>query len=218
METKQQSESQEQDQSQSTQPNPNEITLVPYTLHKGEWTLPDHFLRSMVEQLKDEGSFELLFYEGTIKTGDEFVQLMQNPCNVPVYAFLGKDCIGFAWLNGMAGTMAYGHLCSLNRGYLTEAVFIKNTYSKRYYIHKMGCMFMDYWFSFPGEDGPLFEFLFAMIPGFNNPAMHYLERLGWNHLGSVPAMIKPAYRTDRVSAEIYYISRFEYVEKEPQAA
>ncbi len=206
METKQQSESQEQDQSQSTQPNPNEITLVPYTLHKGEWTLPDHFLRAMVEQLKDEGSFELLFYEGTIKTGDEFVQLMQNPSNVPVYAFMGKECIGFAWLNGMAGTMAYGHLCA------TKA-------ARGPYTTEMGHRFMEYWFSFPDKDGlPLFEFLFAMIPGFNNPAQHYLERLGWNRLGSVPGMIKCAYRTGRESAEIYYISRFEYVEEEPQAA
>ena len=210
METKQRSESQEQDQSQSTQPNPNEITLVPYTLHEGEWTLPDHFLRLLFEQIQTEGSFELLFYEGTIKTGDEFVQLMQNPSNVPVFAFMETECIGFAWLNGMAGTMAYGHLCSLNKSLIKSL--------KRHYIYKMGRMFMDYWFSFPGKDGPLFEFLFAMIPGFNNPAMNYLERLGWNHLGSVPQMLKPAYRTDRASAEIYYISRFDYVEEEPQAA
>ena len=203
METTQQSESQEQGQSQSTQQNSNKITLVPYTLHEGEWTLPDHFLRAIVEQLKDEGSFEFLFYEGTIKTGDEFVQLMQNPCNVPVFAFRDKKLLGFAWLNGMAGTMAYGHLCS------TKAARSK-------YTIEMGHMFMEYWFSFPGKDGPLFEFLFAMIPGFNSPAQNYLERLGWNHLGSVPKMLKCAYRPDRESAEIYYISRFDYGKKGQQ--
>ena len=185
--------------------NSDEFRLVPYVLHEGQWTLPDHFLRLLVQEFKAEKTFDQVFFEGAVKTADEFVQLMQNPSNVPVFLFRGKECLGCAWLNGSAGNMAFAHFC-----------FKKHAWGK-WTLH-MGRMLMDYWFSFPGEDEPLFEFIFGLMPGFNKAATKYVERLGWKYLGSVPKMMKCEYRADRASAEIYYISRFDYVEKEPQAA
>ena len=183
----------------------NDLRLVPYVLHEGQWTLPDHFLRLLVQEFKAEKTFDEVFYEGHIKTADEFVQLMQNPSNIPVMLFRGNECLGFAWLNGAAGNMAFAHFC-----------FKKQAWGK--WTLRMGRMLMDYWFSFPGKEGPLFEFIFGLMPGFNKAATKYVERLGWKYLGSVPQMLKCEYRTDRASAEIYYISRFDYVEEKPQAA
>jgi hypothetical protein len=159
----------------------------------------------LVQEFKDEETFDQVFYEGTVKTADEFVQLMQNPSNVPVFLFKGKECFGCAWLNGSAGSMAFAHFC-----------FKKAAWGD--WTLLMGYMLMDYWFAFPGEDGPLFRFIFGMMPGFNKAATKYVERLGWEYLGSVPRMLKCEYRVGWASAEIYYISRLNYVEEEPQSA
>ena len=144
-----------------------------------------------------------MFYEGTITTGDEFVQLMQNPANIPVFVFQDKEWVGFAWLNGAAGDMAYGHFC-FRRAYWD--------------IHTLpaGKKIVEYWFSFPGSDGPLFEFILGLVPNFNESANRYVKRLGFSHVGSIPGLLQCEYRADRASAEIYYISRFDYVEEKPE--
>ncbi len=161
----------------------------------------------MVGEFKGEKTFDEVFYEeGSVKTPDEYIQLMQRPSNIPVFLFRGDECLGFAWLNGTSGNMAYAHF-----------LFKKKAWGK-WTLH-MGRMLMDYWFSFPGKDDePLFEFIFGLMPGFNKAATNYVERLGWTRLGSVPKMLKCAYRTDRASAEIYYISRFDYGKEKPEAA
>ena len=179
--------------------------LIPYVLYEGSWTLPDHLLRWLFDQMQEEGTFENAFYDGTVKTADEFVQTMQSPSNFPVFVFSGADCVGFAWLSGGSSNLVFANFC-----------FIKDAWEKC--ARETGGKLLDYWFAFPGEDGPLYEFIFGAVPSFNKAAASYVYRLGWTYLGTVPQMVKSEYRADRASAEIYYISRFDYVEKEPQAA
>ena len=159
----------------------------------------------MIQEIRDEESFDTVFYEGTIRTDDEFIQLMQCSGNIPVFLFLDNECLGFAWLNGATGNMAFAHF-----GFKRAA--------GRKHTIAMGHALMRYWFAFPGNDGPLFEFIFGMMPGFNQAATKYVERLGWTKLGSVPQMLKCEYRGGRDSAEIYYISRFDYGKEIPETS
>jgi len=65
---------------------------------------------------------------------------------------------------------------------------------------------VDYWFSWPGTDGPLLDVIVGIMPGFNHRAHKYVENLGWTRLGVIPGMFRDKER-NREDAVIYYISR-----------
>ena len=52
----------------------------------------------------------------------------------------------------------------------------------------MGFRLLDYWFSFPGDEGPLFDVLIGNIPARNRLAIKYIKKLGFVELGEIPHM------------------------------
>ena len=182
---------------------PGKTWLSPYVLYEGKWTLPDHFLHWIFDQMQEDGTFENVFYDGTVKTANEFVQTMQSPDNFPVFVFSGANCVGFAWLSGGFGNLVFANFC-----------FIKDAWEKC--ARETKGKLMDYWFAFPGEDGPLYEFIFALVPSFNKAAASYIFRLGWTYLGTVPQMVKSEYEPDRADLSLYYKERNAHVQEKPQ--
>ncbi len=124
--------------------------------------------------------------------------MMQNESNYPCGLVHNGNLVGFAWLNNLAGNTAYAHFAFAREGW-------------GHHADELGHEVIKYWLSWPGEDGPLIEFIIGIIPGFNRFAQKFVERLGFTRSGSVPGMIRTPHRDeDRTSAEIYYLSRFDY--------
>lgn len=163
----------------------------------GTWTLPDDFLLAIAQKTQNEGTFQTVFYEGDIRTPDDFLQMMKLPLTIAVFAFSGDRPIGFAWLNGTVKNLAFAHFC-----------FLKDSWGKD--TLKGGQMIIDYWRNFPDQAGePLFDVIFGVTPSGYGAALKYIKRLGFKRMGTVPGMLKNAYAGERDSAVISYLSRFE---------
>jgi ribosomal protein S18 acetylase RimI-like enzyme len=176
-------------------PSPSEIGLIPYVKLGEQWTLPDELILSIARQCEQEGTFKRVFYEGHIRTPEDFLAMMQKPANVPAFLFRGQEPLGFAWMNGIAGNVAFAHFC-----------FLKASWGRD--TDKMGRILLSYWMSFDTGAGPLLDVIFGTVPATNERAVNYVQRLGFVRLGEVPMVMKDAYTGDRASAVILYYSRF----------
>ena len=193
-----QTEFQEQDQQQFTQPNQNEIKLVPYVQLDGHypsedgWILSTDFMASIFDKIVDQGLLKTTFWEGSIADSGQFISMAKSPHNHMVLLFEGQNCVGLAWLSAVATNYAFGHFC-----------LFKEIWGRSVNIGKT-CI--DYWFSWPGEGGPLLDVIVGIVPGFNHRGHKYVESLGFTRLGVIPGMFRDTTR-NREDAVIYYLSR-----------
>lgn len=167
----------------------NEFQLVPYAKLDEGWSLPDEFLYSLAIQMVQEGSFHRVFYEGHITTPEQFLEAMQKPANVPVFFFDGSEPLGFAWLNGVSGGLAFAHFGGLK--------------AARGRAVRVGQLAVKYWLT----NFPWLELILGITPEPNRLAVRFIERLGFTVLGTIPRVIWDAYGAERVSAVISYLKR-----------
>ena len=184
---------QEQDRQQSTPQNPSDIKLVPYVELGGEWILSDVFLDSVFDKLVEQDLLKITFWEGSVTDQSHFVRLARSPNNHMVFFFDDTETVvGFAWLSSVTSNYAFAHFC-----------MFKEVWGRAEWIGQIG---MDYWFSWPGDNGFLLDVIIGIMPGFNHRAHKYVENLGWTRLGVIPGMFRDLER-NREDAVIYYISR-----------
>lgn len=137
-----------------------------------------------------------MFYEGKIRTPQDFLAGMKSRNNVPVFAFQETRCLGFAWLNGNSGSHAFAHFCTLRRAWGGLA-------------HEVCRLFLDYWWSFRADSGAaLLDLIIGVISERNTRAVRFTEKLGFVRLGVIPKMIHDVYEGERQGAVILYYSRY----------
>lgn len=135
-----------------------------------------------------------MFYEGKIQNVDQFIQMMKNPVNIPVFVFKGYVPIGFAWLNGASGYHAFGHFC-----------FMQSAWGKA--SKEAAELILHYWLAFARDDGaPVFDVILGTIPSFNTRAIEFVQKIGFVKVGQIPLMVRV--RGERDDAVIFYYSRF----------
>lgn len=162
----------------------------------GRWTLPDETVLSVAEQSISDGTFKTVFMEGDVRTKEEFLMLMRNPRNFPVFAFIGLDVIGVGWLNNISVNRAFGHFLFLSRAWGQETT-------------AAGRMMLDYWVSFPSDDtgAPLLDVILGSVPETNHRAVNFAKRIGLQYLGRVPRMFVDGHTDERIGADILYYVR-----------
>lgn len=143
----------------------------------------------VARRCQSEGTFKRVFCEGEIETPEQFLELLKLPSNAPVFIFCGTKPIGFAWLNGFAGNIAFAHFC-----FLFEA-WGKNA-------DEAGRMVVDYWMTFAG-----LQVIIGTTPETNGPAANFAERIGFVRLGSIPRMVHNVNLKKNVAAIILYYVR-----------
>jgi len=158
----------------------------------GEWMLSDDFMGSVFDKMVDQGLLKTTFWEGSVIDFGQFIGMSKKPGNHMVLFFEQKRCVGFAWLSAVTSNYAFAHFC-----------LFKEIWGRSVNIGKT-CV--DYWFSWPGDNGPLLDVIVGLMPGFNTRAHKYVEKLGWIELGTIPGMFRDKDR-NREDAVIYYTSR-----------
>lgn len=167
----------------------DEIALVPYVkIEPRGWTLGDDIVLGFGRLAGAEGLFDSVFIDGNVQTPEQFLDLMQAPANVPVFAFAGTRPIGVAWLNGCSGTHAFGHFIWLKggRGELARSA---------------GRLIVKYWLSWVDNGKPLFNVILGVVPAWNERAVQYAQDIGLTRLGEVPRLCRDAAGT------VLYLSR-----------
>jgi len=175
------------------QSKPNNVRLIPYVEINGARTLPDTFLEDVFDEMVEQGLVSVVFSEVHIKTSADFKGMMRHPTNIPVFVVQAEACIGFAWLNGVCGTHAYGHFCTFPNGAMSAI--------------EMGEMVMGYWWSLGGPDKHSLEVILGTIPAFNERAVRFIQKLGFVKVGEIPKLFTNPATKERCSAVVLYCMR-----------
>ena len=175
------------DPSQSTRQSLNDV-LVPYAKVNGEWSLPDEFILSLAYQMREEGTFTSVFYNGEITSPEAVLALMQRPTNLPVFAFTGSEPTAMAWLNGISGGIAFAHFCTFAaaKGRTVE----------------IGQRVVSFW---EVNFKPIRAIL-GLTPANNKLALRYIKSLGFTVIGTIPKLLVDAYHGELVGGTISYRS------------
>lgn len=168
------------------------ITLIPYVYMDGSWTATDEVMATIYKTLRDDGTFETVFYDGLINDADDFIEMMQSRNNLPVIVLMDDDISGVAWLNSISDNRAFAHFA-----------FFKKIWGK---TEEVGQSLLEYWLDIPNsEGGKLFDILMGLVPSFNERAHKFVERVGFKRLGEIPHLVKV--HGKRESGVIFYYAR-----------
>ena len=164
--------SQVAEKQQSTQQNSNEILLIPFAKVGDHYNLQDNVLISIWNKIIAQKLLNKVFYDGSITSAKQFVDMMKHPSNLPVIAYNG-EILGFGWLNDMAKNRALAHFCMFREAWGKHTL-------------EIGHKFLDYWFSLEQNGEPLFRVLVGNTPPWNKPAVSFIQRLGFKIVGEIP--------------------------------
>ena len=150
------------------------ICLIPYAEVNGARSISDELIIDLFMELYDDGVITSVFSD-ELRDAQGFIRFLKDPANLPVFIVVDGEITGVAWLNGIYRNHALSHF-----------VYVKRCWGKR--SIDMGFRVIDYWFSFPGERGPLLDVLIGNIPARNRLAIKYIQKLGFVEIGEIPHM------------------------------
>jgi L-amino acid N-acyltransferase YncA len=168
-------------QQQSTQQNSSEILVIPYADTGGNvYNLPDNVIIGVYRKIVEQNLLDKVFYDGSIKTVEQFLAMMKLKSNLPVLAYNG-ELLGLAWLNDIAKDRALAHF-----------VMFKEAWGK--HTKEVGNKILDYYFSMENDQGEnIFKVLIGNTPAWNKAALRYIKQLGFSVIGEIPHVGKISY-------------------------
>lgn len=165
------------------------LTLIPYTMQDGHWTLPDAALQGIWAQMVIEGHVKTVFCQGGVRTQDQWFEHCKNPANVIQTVWNGDDLVLVAWLNKVSWNHAMGHFCGFKAGYGKV-------------VKEAGRLILDYWFDILG-----LQVVIGCIPEHNRLALKYILGLGFEKGGFIPGIIRDVFKHKAVGAVFVYKTR-----------
>ena len=166
----------------------DKVIIAPMCVIEDKWTFRDEEMAALYNRTVTEGLKELLFYDGTVNTVEDFINSIHTGNNLVFIPFVDREPIGIIWLNRFDGETAQGHY-----------VFFK-----------------DYWGTGLPEAASrkfcriateyLFPTLIGVTPMYNKHALQFCKDYGMHEVGIVPKMVWSEAQGKSVDAMIHYIS------------
>lgn len=152
------------------------VSILPYTKMDGIRTVTDSEMKALFVRTVKEDLSDIVFYEGTIKTPEEFLAMSKTPGTLFHLLKGGSATVGYMWLNRFENRTARLHFCMF-REYWSGAVFLG-----RYVLNALLCM--------KTKDGEhLFDLLTGFIPTWNKRAIDFVLACGGETHGAIPNSI-----------------------------
>ena len=147
---------------------PQGVQILPYTQIRGEWNMPESFIRDLYWRVKGEGKAPLVFYEKD-PGEDGFVAMAQQASFFIVRK--GLVVAGIVWLSNMETRSAEGSFCPLGPGFTSD---------------ELGEIIQ--WLKCPDPaTEPLLDVIIGKTACFNKSAMAFVGRVpGCTPVGVVP--------------------------------
>lgn len=171
------------------------IQILPYTKLNGEYTIDDNTLIALYYKMLGDKTFEIVFYDGEIRTSEDFLRLLKSKENFPAFVIEDNKIKAFAWLNDLKDNHAIAHFCVFKESWGNG-------------VRDFGIEMLKYWFSFPKEDGaPLFDIILGVTPSGYKVVLKFIKDIGFHIVGDVPQVIWDAYKKRHTSATLSYCER-----------
>ncbi|WP_319759571.1 hypothetical protein [Maridesulfovibrio sp.] len=146
--------------------------MIPYVERNGVRTFSDNYMKDLYERCVDEGHAETVFYEGTVRTADDFVTaLKKSICWV-----VAKDDVALAvvWLTRHEGRFARFHF-----------IIFEDCLRKE--IRKLGRFALNSILHMTTRSGEFcYDLLLGYIPVRNKGAINYVLKSGAHFVGEIP--------------------------------
>jgi hypothetical protein len=170
------------------------INIIPYSFVDEKWSLSDSAIFDAYQRTLQQGSIKTVFWDGKIKSKEDFLNYFQAKRNLPIFVFKDHAPCGYAWINNIGCNHAYAHFCYFKQFWGDDKSDIFETV-------------INYWFSFTNQDSFLFDTLIGMVPKFNKFAIKHIQENGFTKVGEIPNMVNDIYRKTKSSIVIFYRCR-----------
>lgn len=131
-------------------------------------------LGAVFDKAREEGILESLFYDGSVKTGDEFIKEVLRPGSLPFVVMGDGELAACSWLNQIAGRTARVHY----------AIFRK--FHGRRIHQSIGKHLYGYILTRKDAGGHMFDCLYGITPAINPLAWKAALACGWKKTGILP--------------------------------
>lgn len=157
--------------------------LWPMAQVDGEWSAPDEVWAQVWGIMVKTGRAERLFYNGYIRTYDDWLAWVKDRSNLVVLVVDSRSkkfaCV--AWLNNISEGAAQVHFCFLESLPRPE----------------IGKLVLSYWSGLPG-----IHVIIGLTPESHPTAVKYAEKMGFTIQGIIPSFCNLAYEGRRVGAVV----------------
>lgn len=153
------------------------IELLPYAEIDGISTMTNSFVMGLYDRMKEDGTADIVFYDGSVRDADGFLRKMRYE-NIALYAvYADQKLAGVVWLNGFEGRVARCHWCVFSPYWAKGSVEIgKASLRKILAIKERGGAY-------------LYDMLLGILPSSNERAVRYCLKCGGRKAGVVPNLV-----------------------------
>lgn len=134
-------------------------------------------LGHVFDKMAAEGLLGRVFYDGTVRTPEEFLADVLRPGSLPFVIMAGEDVACFTWLNSIEGRAARGHF-----------TFFRRFWGRGNSV-PMGRRFFRYALSRQDADGYLFDCIVGITPQSNPLSWKFALECGCDLAGTIPAFL-----------------------------
>ncbi len=162
-----------------------DLKLWPLVHIEGKCTVHDDVLAGLWAEMQMNGKIEATFWDGSIKTVQEFVAYMKSNLNfVTLVVDLDKQkIVALFWLNNFQHGTAHAHFCFTDH-YVPGAAEMVTTYWKSFKIDRV---------------------FIGITPESYTPVVKLMGKLGFQMVGTIPDYCDMVYRERREGAVIAYL-------------
>ena len=161
----------------------------------GDTNAERNLLRAIYGRLKSEKTLSCTYYDGTIRSEDEFLADILKPGSLPFLIFWEGRQAGFCWFNTVRGKSAYGHF-----------VFFRDFWGHQTTC-QMGRAIFSRVLTFKDQQGYLFDVLLGMTPRKNTLAWRPALLCGARRIGVIPYGIFDAANGKSADAMLVAVTR-----------
>jgi len=91
-------------------------------LEDGNFNLPDEYLAWVWHCICREEKMQHLFYDGTVKDLQGWLNFIKTPSNLVYFAVNGAEPVHVAWLNNLGDGTAWVHHCAIGMGHIASKI------------------------------------------------------------------------------------------------
>lgn len=168
--------------------------IVPYLLNDGIPNFRDSEIKGFYDRMVREGTADKVFYDGTVKSADDFLRMMRGRGNALYVVFEQAEPWGFCWLNHFKMKSARIHFCAFRPAWGRAHEYARGSMSQLINLRL--------------ADGSYWHDVFCgYTPETNKLAIRMLKQAGMKIVGTIPNKLWIASEKRTVGAVVSYFSR-----------
>jgi len=174
-----------------------DVQLIPYTTVDGIRTFKDSQILALYERTIRDSTVKTIFHDGSITSGDEFLNAMKHGDNLLYVVMYMSETVGILWLNRFKGPSCYAHFTAFSNIWGKDTVAIGRDSMRQ-------ILFME-----SRDQKHVFDLVYGLVPQRNTRAISWLEKIGMKPVGNIPLSIWDEEAGESMTGTLLYLTREE---------